>query len=71
VIADHALLIRLAAAPVDGAANAALTTLLAEFLGIPKRHVLVVSGETSRHKRVKVIGLTAADVRARLAAERQ
>ena len=63
---DGALLIRLAAAPVDGAANAALIALLADVLGVPKRHITLTSGEKSRTKRVKVMGVTAAVVRQRL-----
>ena len=66
---DDALLIRLAAAPVAGAANAELITFLADLLDIPKRHVVVLAGEQSRSKRIKVIGLTAALVREKLSAE--
>ncbi len=45
-----ALAIRLAAPPVDGAANQALVRFLAEALGIPKSSVRIVSGETNRLK---------------------
>ncbi len=61
-----ALLVRLAAAPVDGAANAALVGLLADVLGVPKRQVAIVAGERSRAKRVLVRGVTPADAAARL-----
>ena len=44
--------VRVAAAPTDGEANAAATKLLAKALGVPKSSVEIVSGETSRHKRV-------------------
>jgi uncharacterized protein (TIGR00251 family) len=63
---DHTLLVRLAAAPVDGAANTALIDLLSETLGVPKRQITIVSGEKSRTKRVKVVGVTAATVQQRL-----
>jgi uncharacterized protein len=63
---DNVLVIRLAAAPVDGAANAALVSLLAETLGVPRRQITVVSGEKSRIKRVKVMGVTTEAVRQRL-----
>jgi uncharacterized protein len=63
---DNALLIRLAAAPVDGAANATLLSLLADALGVPKRQVTILSGEKSRTKHVKVMGVTAEVVRQRL-----
>ncbi len=61
-----AILVRLAAPPVDGAANDALIAFLAETLGLPRRHVTIVSGEKSRHKRVEVAGLDEPDVRRRL-----
>ncbi|HUE86770.1 MAG TPA: DUF167 domain-containing protein [Vicinamibacterales bacterium] len=63
---DNALLIRLAAAPVDGAANSALVALLARILGVPARQIAVVAGEKSRSKRVKVVGVSAEAVRQRL-----
>jgi uncharacterized protein len=53
-----ALLVRLHAAPVDGAANAELIEVLAEALGVPKRAVAIASGERSRQKRVRVEGVT-------------
>lgn len=61
---DGALLVRLAAPPVDGAANAALVDFLAAALALPRRSIHIVSGERSRHKRVAVAGMTAAQVRA-------
>jgi hypothetical protein len=65
---DGALLVRLAAAPVDGAANEALVRVLAETLGVPRRAVALVSGERSRRKRVRIAGLTAAAAARRLSA---
>ncbi len=53
-----ALLVRLAAAPVDGAANDALTEFLADLFDRPKRDVSIVSGHASRDKRVAVAGMT-------------
>jgi uncharacterized protein (TIGR00251 family) len=64
---DGSYLIRLAAAPVDGAANAELIAFLAELLDLPKRQIAIISGEKSRSKRVKVKGLAAAVIRERLA----
>jgi len=61
-----AVLIRLAAAPVDGAANDALVGFLADALGIPRRDISIVKGEQSRVKRVSIIGLDAESIRARL-----
>jgi uncharacterized protein (TIGR00251 family) len=50
--------IRLAAPPVDGAANDELVRFVAEAFGVPKRNVEIVSGATSRQKRVRVTGET-------------
>jgi uncharacterized protein (TIGR00251 family) len=63
---DGALLVRLAAAPVEGAANAELVALLARTLNVAKRHIVIISGKKTRRKRVKVLGLRAALVQARL-----
>jgi len=54
---DGALLVRLAAAPVDGAANDELIGLLAKTLRIPKRDITIVSGERSRSKRIRIAGI--------------
>lgn len=53
-----ALKIRLAAPPVDGKANEALLTFLSRHLGIPQRDVELVSGPSSRHKVVRVTGVS-------------
>jgi uncharacterized protein (TIGR00251 family) len=54
-----ALKVRLAAPPVDGAANDALVRLLAELLGVPRRAVRIESGHASRSKVVEVDGVDA------------
>ncbi|HEX4916144.1 MAG TPA: DUF167 domain-containing protein [Vicinamibacterales bacterium] len=64
---DGAVLVRLAAAPVDGAANAELIDLLARTLKIPKRDITIVSGEKSRSKRVRIAGFDRDIALARLA----
>ena len=61
-----ALKIRLAAPPVEGAANKALVAFLADALGVCKRDIHLVSGERSRHKLVRIEGLDASTVEARL-----
>ena len=63
---DDGLLIRLAAPPVDGAANDALVAFVAEWLAVPRRAVHILSGGRSRRKRLSVDGVTADLVRARL-----
>ena len=60
-----ALLVRLAAAPVEGAANAELVAVLAEALDVPKRAVSIVSGHHGRLKRVAVTGVTVDEANAR------
>ena len=54
----------LAAPPVDGKANAALIAFLAKACGVSKSSVELVSGDTSRAKRVRVTGADAATVEA-------
>jgi uncharacterized protein (TIGR00251 family) len=61
-----ALLVRVAAAPVDNAANDALVAFLATILQVPKRQVALIGGERSRDKRVHIAGLQASDIAARL-----
>ena len=56
------LKVRLTAPPVDGAANEALVKFLSDVLGIAKSRVEIVSGETSREKRIKITGMSIADV---------
>ncbi len=63
---DGALLVRLAAAPVDGAANDALIALLADTFDVPKRNVSLVSGERSKTKRVRVACLSEAEAAGKL-----
>jgi uncharacterized protein (TIGR00251 family) len=64
---DNAILVRLNAPPVGGAANTELVRLLAEVLGLPQRNVHIMSGERSRGKRVRISGRTAAEVERLLA----
>ena len=52
-----ALAIRLAAPPVDGAANQALVRFLADALGLPKSGVRIASGGSSRLKTVALAGI--------------
>ena len=62
------LKIRLTAPPVDGLANEALTEFLSDSLGISRRNVCIVSGQSSR---TKVVEVSEVDLEAvqRLAAE--
>jgi uncharacterized protein (TIGR00251 family) len=61
-----AVLVRLAAPPVDGAANEALLRALADWLRLPRHAVSLLQGERARDKRVRVEGLSQAEVFSRL-----
>lgn len=65
---DGALKVRVAAPPVEGAANEELSRFLARALNVPRAAVEIVSGHASKTKLVRVRGATAARVR-RLAEE--
>jgi hypothetical protein len=56
------LKVRVAAPPVDGAANAALVALIAKKLKRPLRAVRIVGGETARFKQLEIEGVDAADL---------
>lgn len=51
---ENTLKIKLAAPPVDGKANKALCEFMAGWLNIPKRDISLLSGDTSRIKRLKI-----------------
>ncbi len=57
-----AVKIRLAAPPVDGAANEELVRFLAEALGVPRSAVRIARGHTGRRKTVVIEGLSIAAV---------
>jgi uncharacterized protein (TIGR00251 family) len=65
-VRDGALLVRLAAAPVDGAANDALIDLLARALHLPKQFLRIIRGERSRDKQIAVDSLASDEVERRL-----
>lgn len=48
------LKIRLTAPPVDGKANSHLVRFLARHFGVPRRQVQLLSGESSRAKRIRI-----------------
>jgi uncharacterized protein (TIGR00251 family) len=62
----ESLRIRIASPPVDGAANEALIRFLAERLGVARRRVTLLRGESSRDKTVDVEGVSAVEASARL-----
>jgi uncharacterized protein (TIGR00251 family) len=64
---DGTLAVRVGAPPVDGQANAAAIKVVAKALGVAPSRVRLIRGERSREKTLRVDGLSAADVRERLA----
>jgi len=65
-----ALLVRLHAAPVDGAANAELIEIVAKALGVSKRAVSIATGERSRLKTLRVTGISLEGARSKLSESR-
>jgi uncharacterized protein (TIGR00251 family) len=65
-IRGAALLVRLRAPALEGAANAELIDVLTERLEVPRRAVTIVGGERSRRKRVHIGGLDASTAASRL-----
>jgi uncharacterized protein (TIGR00251 family) len=57
-LAGEELKIRIAAPPVDSAANEALIRFLADKLGCPRRDIQLQRGHKSRHKQVLIVGLS-------------
>jgi uncharacterized protein (TIGR00251 family) len=51
---DGALRVRLAAPPIDGRANEALVAWLAKSLGVPRREVRLLRGESARRKQLEI-----------------
>ncbi|HXI29999.1 MAG TPA: DUF167 domain-containing protein [Vicinamibacterales bacterium] len=60
---DGALVVRLAAPPVEGAANDALIEFFSATLRVPRRAITIVSGARGRRKRIAIAGVTADAVR--------
>jgi uncharacterized protein (TIGR00251 family) len=65
-IRADALLVRLNAAPVEGAANAELIDVLADVLGVPRRALSITVGERSRRKTVLIRGLSANEIASKI-----
>ena len=67
-VADGTVQVRVAAPPVDGAANAALLRLLADILDVPRSRLEIASGASSRRKRISVDGVAPDELETRLQA---
>ena len=57
-IHEGELKLRLTSPPVDGAANECCREFLAKQLKVPKSAVTLISGDSSRHKRIRIAGAT-------------
>ena len=66
-VVDGALRIRVQAPPVDGKANKVLIKFLAKQLGCPSSAISIVGGQTARHKRLHIAGISASELRTTLA----
>jgi uncharacterized protein (TIGR00251 family) len=62
-----ALKLSLTAPPADGRANKACIEFLAKVLHVPRTSITIASGQASRLKTMRIAGLTAAQLRTRLA----
>lgn len=62
----NALKVKLHAAPVEGKANKELLAFMATTLGLKKAAVTLLTGNTSREKRILITGLSAEAVKQRL-----
>ena len=61
-----ALKVRLAAPPVEGQANAELCQFLAQYFGVLRQEVQILSGKGARQKRVLIKGKTSQEIQDRL-----
>jgi uncharacterized protein (TIGR00251 family) len=61
-----ALKVSLTAPPFDGKANEACIEFLAKLLKVPRSSVTIASGQSSRRKVIRVIGLSAEEIRKRI-----
>ena len=65
-IHGDSLKVRLTSPPVEGAANSLLVEFIGKKLGIAKSKIEIVAGEKSRHKTLRVEGLSKAETVIRL-----
>ena len=64
---DGALKLSLTAPPIEGKANDACIEFFARLLKVPRSSVTIASGQTSRNKVIRVLGLSAETVGRRIA----
>lgn len=61
-----ALKVAVTAPPEKGKANEAVLAVLAKFLAVPRSSLELLTGDSSRNKRVLVKGMSAEDVKKRV-----
>jgi uncharacterized protein len=61
------LVLRLNAPPVEGKANKAAVKFVSHFFGVSRSAVLLIRGESSRHKIFEIVGLNTSDLERKLA----
>jgi len=67
-IQGEELKVRLTSPPVDGAANKLCREFFADFFEVAKSAVEIISGETSRHKRLRISGTRPGQFRTHISA---
>lgn len=67
-IHDDALKVQVTAPPVEGAANEAVIEVLSKWLGVPRRAVAIVHGDSGRNKVVEIVAGAPAELAARVQA---
>jgi uncharacterized protein (TIGR00251 family) len=71
IMGDGTIKVHLTAPPVEGKANQALIEFLSEILDVPRSHLEILSGTSSRNKRIAVHGLDAKGFQERLTNSRR
>lgn len=61
-----ALKLRITSPPVEGEANRLCIEYLAKLLRVPKSAIVIIAGDKSRHKTLRITGVTAEEIRALL-----
>jgi len=64
---DNELVLRLNAPPVEGKANKAAVDFLADYFNVTRSAVVLLRGESSRHKIFQIVGLESDDLERKLA----
>jgi len=65
-VAGGSLIVRVTAPPVEGKANEMCLSLIADWLGVPKSRLTIISGARQRQKIVGVAGLSQAEINRKL-----